>query len=123
MLQVPFVEQVPYRVASESLRSLADVAIDDKVVVVDGEFFGPAPLPAPLQPQHDAIVARDGARNWMDRLGEFTVLTKNSAVLVRGHVAPSDARVLFRGRTPLPPVHGGQGILLFLDGTYERLTD
>jgi hypothetical protein len=117
MLQVPFVDQLANRDASAAFRSLAEVPLNESLVVIDGDLFGQAPLPA----QHASIVASERARDWIDRVGEFSALTKSSAVLVRGHISPSDARVLFRGRTPLPPVRGVQSILLFPDGTYERL--
>jgi S-DNA-T family DNA segregation ATPase FtsK/SpoIIIE len=117
MMQVPFVEQATCPDATVTPQSLAEVPLNESLVVVDGELFGQTPLPA----QHAAIEASARARNWIDRLGEFSALTKSSAVLLRGHISPSDARVLFRGRTPLPPVRGAQSILLFPDGTYERL--
>jgi hypothetical protein len=93
------------------------VRLTETIVVVDGDFYGLAPV----RPDHAAIVARERARDWIERLGEFSARTHSSAVLVRGYIPPSDARLLFRGRTPLPPVRGEQSILLFPDGTYERL--
>jgi hypothetical protein len=86
--------------------------------VVDGDFVDQHSL----QADHTAILASARSREWLERLGEFSVMTSNSAILVRGNIPPSDARLLFRGRTPLPPVWNGQSILLLRDGSYERLT-
>jgi hypothetical protein len=99
------------------VQRLSNVRLTETIVVIDGDFFGSAPV----RPDHTAIVERARARDWIDRLGEFSAHTQSSAVLVRGYIPPSDARILFRGRTPLPPVRGEQSILLYPDGTYERL--
>ena len=122
-LQVPFVEEArrsttPSTTATPAtLQGISDVSVDMRIVVVDGDFFGPNPSP----PRHDAIVASARARYWIEQLGEFVALTRDSAVLVRGNISPSDARVLFRGRTPLPPLWSEQSILLLPNGSYERL--
>jgi len=116
-MQVPFVERALGRQATSAVQRLSDVRLTETIVVIDGDFFGSAPV----RPDHAAIVARERARDWIERLGEFSAHTHSSAVLVRGYIPPSDARILFRGRTPLPPVRGEQSILLYPDGTYERL--
>jgi len=117
-LQVPFVERTDGCGTTTTLRSLVDVPPETGIVVVNGDFVDQHSL----QADHTAILASARSREWLERLGEFSVMTSNSAILVRGNIPPSDARLLFRGRTPLPPVWNGQSILLLRDGSYERLT-
>ena len=69
-----------------------------------------------------SVVESGSPDEWMTRLSDFAALSADHAIVVSADVGSSDARVLLRTHTPLPPIASGGALMLLPNGSYKRVT-